>query len=55
MSSIVSTRLNKKEIKDLNEISEKERIDRSALIRKFVLTQITEYKMKDMAEKYQKD
>jgi predicted HTH domain antitoxin len=54
MSNIVSTRLKKQEIEELNKISEKERIDRSALIRKFLLTQIAEYKMKDMAEKYRK-
>jgi predicted HTH domain antitoxin len=54
MTDVVSTRLEEKEIEELNKICEKERIDRSALIRKFLLTQITEYRMKDVGEKYRK-
>ena len=54
MTDVVSTRLKKKEIKELNEISEKERIDRSALMRKFLLAQITEYKLKEAGEIYRK-
>ena len=54
MTDVVSTRLKKKEIKELNEISEIERIDRSALMRKFLLAQITEYKLKEAGGIYRK-
>ena len=54
MTDVISTRLKKKEIEKLNEISEKERIDRSALMRKFLLAQITEYKLKEAGEIYRK-
>ncbi len=54
MSDVISTRLDKKEIDELNQICEKERIDRSALIRKFLLTQMTEYRLKDVGEKFRK-
>ncbi len=54
MTDVVSTRLDEKEIEELNQICEKERIDRSALIRKFLLAQIAEYRMKEAGEKYRK-
>ena len=54
MSNVISTRMEKKEIEVLNQISAKEHIDRSALIRKFLLQQIKEYKMKEFSEKYRK-
>ena len=54
MTDVVSTRLDEKEIEELNQICEKERIDRSSLIRKFLLAQIIEYRMKDVGEKYRK-
>lgn len=54
MTNVVCTRLNEKEIEELNQICEKERIDRSALIRKFLLAQITEYRLKEASEKYRK-
>ncbi|TFG30144.1 MAG: hypothetical protein EU532_01530 [Promethearchaeota archaeon] len=54
MTDVVSTRLDEKEIDELNQICEKERIDRSSLIRKFLLAQIIEYRMKDAGEKYRK-
>ncbi|GAI74860.1 unnamed protein product [marine sediment metagenome] len=54
MTDVVSTRLKKEEIEELNKISAKERIDRSALMRKFLLAQISEYKMKDAGEIYRK-
>ncbi|TFF99317.1 MAG: ribbon-helix-helix protein, CopG family [Promethearchaeota archaeon] len=54
MTDVVSTRLDEKEIEELNQICEKERIDRSSLIRKFVLAQIVEYRMKEAGEKYRK-
>jgi len=54
MTEIISTRLKKEEIEELNRISESEHIDRSALVRKFLIRQVQEYKMRDMAEKYRK-
>ena len=54
MTDVVSTRLDEKEIEELNQICEKERIDRSSLIRKFLLNQIIEYRMKEAGEKYRK-
>jgi predicted HTH domain antitoxin len=54
MTNVISTRLEEKEIKILNEISKKEHIDRSALLRKFLLQQINEYRMNESAEKYRK-
>ncbi len=54
MTDVVSTRLDEKEIKELNKISERERIDRSSLIRKFLLAQIQEYRLKESGERYWK-
>ncbi len=54
MTDVVSTRLDEKEIEELNKISERERIDRSSLIRKFLLAQIQEYHLKESGEKYRK-
>ncbi len=54
MKEVISTRLKKEEIDELNKISEKEHIDRSALVRKFLLRQVQEYRMRDMAERYRK-
>ncbi len=54
MTGVVSTRLDEKEIEELNKISERERIDRSSLIRKFLLAQIQEYRLKESGEKYRK-
>ncbi len=54
MTDVVSTRLDEKEIDELNKISERERIDRSSLIRKFLLAQIQEYRLKESGEKYRK-
>ena len=54
MTGVVLTRLDEKEIEELNQISEKERIDRSAFIRKFLLTQIEEYRLKEVSENYRK-
>ena len=52
MSKPISTRLKEAEIKRLNEIAEEEKIDRSALIRKYVLLKIQEHDMKKMAAYY---
>jgi predicted HTH domain antitoxin len=54
MTDVVSTRLDEKEIEELNKISKEERLDRSALIRKFLLTQMKEYRMEKAGEKYRK-
>ncbi len=54
MTDVVSTRLNEKEIEELNKISERESMDRSSLIRKFLLAQIQEYRLKESGEKYRK-
>lgn len=54
MSKTVSTRLSEKEVAELEKIASKEKLDRSALIRRFVLNQLEEYKMKEKAKLYQK-
>lgn len=54
MSKPISTRLEEDEIKALNEIAEREHMDRSALLRKFILTQLHEYKMRDAADYYRR-
>jgi len=54
MTDVISTRLDEKEIEELNKITERERIDRSSLIRKFLLAQIQEYRLKESGEKYRK-
>ncbi|MHA1618265.1 MAG: ribbon-helix-helix protein, CopG family [Promethearchaeota archaeon] len=54
MSKTISTRLSEKEVAELEEIASKEKLDRSALIRSFVLHQLEEYKMKERANMYQK-
>ncbi len=54
MTKTISTRLKDEEIKRLTEIAEFENIDRSGLVRKFLLNQIKEYNMKEMAEYYRK-
>ncbi len=54
MTDVISTRLDEKEVEELNRISEEERLDRSALIRKFLLTQMKEYRMEKAGKKYRK-
>lgn len=54
MSDVISTRLKKEEIEELNQISADEHLDRSALMRKFLLQQIKEYRLKNVSEKYRK-
>lgn len=54
MSRVISTRLKKKEIERLEKIAEEEKIDRSALIRKFILQQIKEYDLHESGVKYRK-
>ncbi|TFG04338.1 MAG: hypothetical protein EU536_04805 [Promethearchaeota archaeon] len=38
----------------LNQIAKNENLDRSSLVRKFVLQQIKEYNLRDVGEKYRK-
>src|SRR5271157_4511089 len=54
MSKTISTRLEDDEIARLNDIAKMEKIDRSALVRKFLLQKIEEYQMRIMAEHYRK-
>ena len=54
MTDVISTRLEEKEIEELNKICAKERIDRSSLMRKFLLAQMTEYRLKETGEIYRK-
>lgn len=54
MSKTISTKLDEEAVKKLDEIAEKEHIDRSALIRKFLLQNVKEYEIKRMAELYRK-
>jgi predicted HTH domain antitoxin len=54
MSKTVSTRLDEEEIKKLNEISKEEHVDRSGLIRKFLLDQMKQHEMKKAVEYYRK-
>jgi predicted transcriptional regulator len=43
MGKTVSTRLDENDIKKLDKIADKEKVDRAALIRKFVLQKLEEY------------
>ncbi len=54
MTRTISTRLSEEEIEILNEIAEEENIDRSGLIRKFLIQQIKGYRIKKMAKYYRK-
>ena len=54
MDEVVKTRLRKEEIEELRKISEQERIERSALKRKFLLIKMKEYRMKEAREKKRK-
>jgi len=50
MNVNVSFNISDKELAELEEIAAKEKLDRSALIRSFVLQQIEEHKMKESAK-----
>ncbi len=54
MSKTVSSRLNDEEVQILNQIAKEEHMDRSSLIRKFLLSQIEQFQMKKMANYYRK-
>ncbi|HME53970.1 MAG TPA: hypothetical protein VKM55_17220 [Candidatus Lokiarchaeia archaeon] len=50
MSKTLSAQLEEKEIQKLNEIANEEHLDRSAMIRKFLLDQVKLHEMKRAAE-----
>ncbi len=54
MSKTISTRINDEDAEKLEKIAKKENIDRSALVRKFILQKLKEYEIKQMTELYQK-
>lgn len=54
MSKTISTRIDDDAAEKLEKIAKKENIDRSALVRKFILQKIKEYDVKQMVELYQK-
>lgn len=53
MSKAVSTRLNEKELKKIEQVAKKENLDRSTLIRKFLLNGLKEYSMEESSKLYQ--
>jgi len=54
MSKTISTRIDDEDAEKLEKIAKKENIDRSALVRKFILQKLKEYDVKQMVELYQK-
>ncbi len=54
MSKTISTRIDDEDAEKLEKIAAKENIDRSALVRKFILQKLKEYDIKEMTELYQK-
>ncbi len=54
MSKTISTRIDDETAEKLEKIAEKENIDRSALVRKFIIQKLKEYEIKQMTELYQK-
>ena len=54
MRKTVSSRLEEEEVRILNQIAKEEHMDRSSLIRKFLLSQIEQFNMKKMANYYRK-
>ena len=54
MSKTISTRIDDETAEKLEKIAKKENIDRSALVRKFILQKLKEYEIKQMTELYQK-
>ena len=53
-SKNISTRIDNNDVKKLDEIAKKENIDRSILIRKFILQMLKEYEIKRTTELYRK-
>ena len=54
MSKTINTTLSDDELKLLDEIANKEKLDRTTLVRKFLLQQLEEYKVQEFAELYRK-
>ncbi len=54
MSKTISTRIDEEDVEKLEKIAAKENIDRSALIRKFILQKVKEYEIAEMIRLYQK-
>jgi len=54
VSKTISTRIDDEIVKKLEEIAKRENIDRSALIRKFILQMLKDYEIKRMTELYRK-
>ena len=54
MSKTISTRIDDADAEKLEKIAEKENINRSALVRKFILQKLKEYEIKQMMDLYQK-
>ncbi len=54
ISKTISTRIDDETAEKLEKIAKKENIDRSALVRKFILQKLKEYEIKQMTEFYQK-
>ena len=54
MSKTISTRIDDEDAEKLEKIAKKENIDRSALVRKFILQKLKEYDIKQMTDLYQK-
>ena len=54
MSKTISTRIDDENAEKLEKIAEKENIDRSALVRKFILQKLKEYEIEQMTKLYQK-
>lgn len=54
MSKAITTRIPEEDVDYLEKISKEEHLDRSALIRKMLMEDIKEYKLKKASEKYKK-
>ena len=54
MSKVITTRLKESEFKKLEEISKKEKLDRSSLVRRLILKGLEEYSIHESALLYQK-
>ena len=54
ISKTISTRLSEEDVQKLEQIANKEKLDRSTLIRKFLLQKLEEYKIREFSELYRK-
>ena len=54
MNKTISTRIDNEVVEKLEKIAKRENIDRSALVRKFILQKLKEYEIKEMTSLYQK-